>query len=114
MIRIDLYLHWAGKFHRILTIVCRDDLMEFVLKVGAQKTRFVLLEDKDGGIIANRYVVLIAVDQAQAVDGGRVPVAVVVVKKVVLVSTCTAVIRAPAIAAPEGSTTRPVNVALFN
>ena len=71
-------MHWAGKFHRIFTVVCRDDLMEFVLKVGSQKIRFVLLEDKDGGIIANRYVVLIAVDQAQAVDRGRIPVAVVV------------------------------------
>ena len=78
VVGIDLHLHRAGQRHFVFLFIGGDGALQHFLEIGTQQVGFVLVELEDGGVVLEGDEILVAVEQAQAVDGGGVAIAVVV------------------------------------
>ncbi len=78
VVGIDLDLHRTGQRHVVLLLVGRENRVQLRLHVGKQQRGFSLVELEDGRVVAKGVEVLVAVEQAQAVDRCGVAIAVVV------------------------------------
>ena len=78
VIGIDLNLNRAGKLHSVLHFVGGENRVQLLLHVGEQQCGFAFVELKNGRVVAKGIEVFVAVEQAKAVDGCGVAIAVVV------------------------------------
>ena len=78
VVGIDLHLHRARQLHFVFLLVGGDGALQHFFEIGMQQIGFFLVELEDGGVVLEGYEILVAVEQAQAVDGGGVAIAVVV------------------------------------
>ena len=78
VIGIELHLHRAGQLHLVLLFVGGDGAIDFGLHVRQEQVGFFFVELDDGGVVLEGNEILVAIEQAQAVYGGGVAIAIVV------------------------------------
>jgi hypothetical protein len=78
MVRVYLDLHDAGDLHLVLLLVIGNVALQLGFKIRIEKVGFLLLQPENGGVVLEGHEVLIAVEQAQAVDRRGIPIPAVV------------------------------------
>ena len=78
MIRIEFDLYAIRELHLVFLFICSDGAIHLRLNIRQKKFRLFFVQPDYGSVIPECKEILVAIEQAQTVYCGRVPIAIVV------------------------------------